>query len=58
MKRKQKIKLIYNVTVMVIALLIGFYTYPSEWSDFFFLAAGIGFFFTLSLIVTASTKKE
>ncbi|MFL8937301.1 hypothetical protein ACKA06_10925 [Rossellomorea oryzaecorticis] len=53
---KKKIKVTYNVSVMLIALLLGLRTYPGEWSNFFFLVVGLGFFFTLGIIVQGNSK--
>jgi hypothetical protein len=52
MERKQKNKLVYYLSVIVIALMLGIYTHPNAISNFFFLVVGIGVFFTLGNIST------
>jgi hypothetical protein len=51
LEKKKVIHLVYNLSVILIALIIGIYNFPNTLSQFSFLVAGIGVFFTLGLII-------
>ncbi|ANC77556.1 hypothetical protein ABE65_012410 [Fictibacillus phosphorivorans] len=51
-----RLRLIYNLFIILIALLIGFFYFPSAQSQFAFLVSGIGFFLTLGFIIPKSKR--
>ncbi|GGF14298.1 hypothetical protein GCM10010954_11240 [Halobacillus andaensis] len=55
MKMRNK-RLVYHVLIIFAALLTGGLTYPSYVSQFAFIVAGVGFFFTVGVLVPSTRK--
>ncbi|MGA4719733.1 hypothetical protein [Fictibacillus nanhaiensis] len=51
-----RLRLIYNLFIILIALVIGFFYFPSAHSKLAFLVSGIGFFLTLGLIIPKTKR--
>ncbi|KAA0565825.1 hypothetical protein F0342_03805 [Bacillus sp. CH30_1T] len=58
MDRKQRNKLVYNLSIIISTLILGIYTYPKAISEFFFLVVGIGIFFTIGLVFPRTKKNS
>jgi hypothetical protein len=56
MEKKNMIHLVYNLVVILTALIIGIYNFPNTLSQFAFLVVGIGIFFTLGLIIPRTKR--
>jgi uncharacterized membrane protein len=56
LEKKKVNQLVYNLSVVLMALIIGMYSFPSTLSQFCFLVAGIGIFFTLGLIIPRNKR--
>ncbi|RZT23635.1 hypothetical protein EV282_2730 [Fictibacillus sp. BK138] len=56
MEKKKVTHLVYNLLVILTALIMGIYHFPSTLSQFAFLIIGIGIFFTLELIIPKAKR--
>jgi predicted Kef-type K+ transport protein len=56
LNKRLKLRLIYNLLIILIALIIGFYNFPNTLSEFAFIVAGIGFFLTLGLLIPKTKR--
>ncbi|MBN3555782.1 hypothetical protein JYA63_16005 [Fictibacillus nanhaiensis] len=54
--KRLRLRLIYNLFIILITLVIGFFYFPSSQSQFAFIVSGIGFFFTLGLIIPKTKR--
>ncbi|MGF2617609.1 hypothetical protein ACQUWN_18690 [Rossellomorea aquimaris] len=54
MERRKKLRILFNIILISVCLIAGWYTYPSAFSNFTLFAAGIGIFITLGLFGRSS----
>jgi hypothetical protein len=56
LKKRKIVHLVYNLSIIFIALIIGISMFPNTLSKFAFLVVGIGIFFTLGLIIPRTKR--
>ncbi|WP_426900641.1 hypothetical protein [Rossellomorea vietnamensis] len=56
MGKRKKLRILFNIFLISVCLIAGWYTYPSAFSSFTQLAAGIGIFITLGLLRRSSRE--
>jgi hypothetical protein len=56
MGQRKKLRILFNIFLILVCLIAGWYTYPSAFSNFTLLAAGIGIFITLGLLGRSSRE--
>ncbi|MGM0845884.1 MAG: hypothetical protein ACQEUT_12985 [Bacillota bacterium] len=57
MRKRKRLRILFNIFLIIAFLIAGWYTYPSSLSNWMLFVAGIGFFITLGLFGRSSKSK-